>query len=74
MTAIIEFFQSLVDIITSLVGLVLNVIQSIFWLITNIGPMSAGIMTSFSYIPAFILPFATVSISLMVVFAILKLL
>ncbi len=73
MTALIEWASGLLDILVSVVGLVLNVIQSIIWVIANLGSFVAGITTSLAYIPSFILPFATVSVSLLVVYAILKL-
>lgn len=74
MTKIIGFFTSLIDVFVALLNMVINFIQSIIWLTLNLPELLAGVTASFSYVPAFVLPFLTVSLSIMVVLMVIRLL
>lgn len=74
MSKIIGFFTSLIDIILALVNLVITVIDGIIWLVLNLPELLAGVTASFSYVPSFVLPFLTVSLSVMVVIMLIRLL
>lgn len=74
MKAIIKFFSSFIDILVALGDLLLTLVESVIWFITNLPALIAGITGSFVYTPEFLLPFLTVSVSLMVVLFIIRLL
>lgn len=74
MRKIIGFLIGLVDILVALFNLILNLIDGIIWIITNLPELLAGVTASFSYVPAFVLPFLTVSVSIMVVIMLIRLL
>ncbi len=74
MNAIIKFFSSFIDIIVSIFNLLLTLIEGVIWFITNLPALIAGISSSFAFTPSFLLPFLTVSVSLMVVLFVIRLL
>lgn len=74
MSAIVDFLASMGDILISLVTHVVTFFQSVYWVITNIGPLASSITMIFPYTPAFIYPFLQVSICAILLFALLKLL
>lgn len=74
MSAIIDFLVGILDIIISLVQLFVTTISSIFWLVTNLPQLVAGITASFAYTPDFLFPFLSSSVALLVVFMIMRML
>ncbi len=74
MNAIIDFFTSIIDILVSLVQLLITLVDSVLWFVTNLPQLVSGITASFAYTPSFLMPFLMASVSLMVVFAIIRLL
>lgn len=74
MSVIIDFFVAIIDIVVSLVKLIFTLLDSIIWLITNLPQLVAGVTAGFAYCPSFLMPFLLVSVSIMVVFCIIKML
>lgn len=74
MSVIIDFFVAIIDIIVSLVSLIINLVTSLIWLITNLPQLVAGVTAGFAYCPSFLMPFLLVSVSILVVFCIIKML
>lgn len=74
MNALIDFFAGIIDILVSLVQLLVTTITSVIWLVTNLPQLVAGITAGFAYTPDFLFPFLTVSVSLLVVFAVIRML
>ena len=72
MIAIVDFFTGILDILMSVVQLFVTTISSVFWLVTNLPQMVAGITASFAYTPDFLFPFLSGSIALLVVLAIMR--
>lgn len=70
----IDALLSIVDFITTIASFIFNNIASIIWIITSIPSFVTTITALFAYAPTFILVFLQISLSLMVVFAIIKLL
>lgn len=74
MNAIIEFFSSIADILLSVINLLVTLVDSVIWVVTNLPQLIAGVTASFAYAPAFLTPFLAASVALLVVFAIIRLL
>lgn len=74
MTALVDFFVGILDIIMSVVQLFVTTISSVFWLVTNLPQLLAGITASFAYTPDFLFPFLSSSVALLVVFMIMRML
>lgn len=68
----IGLLQSIVDIVTSLVNFLVNIITSFVNLLGHIPTYTAFLISSVSYLPTVILPFALASISIYVIFLILN--
>ena len=66
----INFLNSIVDTITSLISFVIHAIQSLFSLLINIPRYVAYLSNVLQYIPAVFAPFLLVSISLYVMYLI----
>ncbi len=73
MEAIFEFLGGILDLIMSLIMLVVNLVSSVVWIVTNLPQLVSGVTSSLAYIPSYFLPYAMVCLSLIVVFAIIKL-
>lgn len=74
MNAIIDFFTSCIDVLASLIGLVVTMVESIIWLTGNIPQLVAGVTAGFAYAPTFLMPFLSGSVALLVAFAIIRML
>lgn len=66
MSAIIDFFSAIIDI-------VLNVVKSIVWFVTSLPSMMGVLNHVVGYAPSFILPFLLLALSATSLFAILRL-
>lgn len=67
MSAIIEFFKSISNIIGTLINLVISTITSLITLIINIPTYLEFIISSLNVLPTFLMPFMLAFISLIVV-------
>ena len=74
MTAIIEWLLGLVDIILALIQLLVTTLHSATWLVMNLPQLVAGVTAGFAYTPDFLFPFLSASVSLLVVFAVIRML
>lgn len=74
MSAIVDFFASLIDIILALVNLLVTLVRSVFWVVVNLPQLISGVTAAFSYCPDFLLPFLSASVALLVVFCIMRML
>ncbi len=72
MTAILEFFGGIADIIGSVIMLVVNLVSSLVWMVTNLPQLVGGITSALAFIPSYFLPYAMVALALIAVFAIIK--
>lgn len=63
----IEALRSIIDIITSLIGLVINIITSLINFMMKIPSYSAFLITSINLLPVVIIPFALLGISIYIV-------
>lgn len=70
----IDAIMGVVDFLTSIVSFIINTLSSIVWVVTSIPQFIGSITAVFAYCPTYLLVFLEISLSLMVVFAILKLL
>lgn len=66
MSAIIDFFQSIV-------GLLVNLVKSIVWFVTSLPSMMETLNTAVGFAPTFILPFLLLALSATALFAIIRL-
>ena len=67
----INIFNSILDIITSLIGFVINTITSLIVLIGHIPTFVSFATSSAAFLPTMVLPFVLASISIYVVLFIL---
>lgn len=65
MGAIINFFKTIIDFI-------LTFIEGVVWLITNLPTWTQIVLGTVTYAPAFLAVFLTLSLSVTVLFAVLK--
>lgn len=63
----IDTLRSILDIVSSLIGLVINIITSLINFMTKIPQYSAFLITSINLLPAVIIPFALIGISIYIV-------
>lgn len=67
----IDVLTSILDAITSVIGLVINIFTSLISLLAHIPTYTDFLITSIGFLPTVILPFAVASISVYVVFLLL---
>lgn len=65
MGAIIDFFRTVLDFL-------IQAVSSIVWLISNLPKWSQVVLGTIGYAPAFLAVFLSISLSVTVLFAILK--
>lgn len=68
----INLLRSIVDAFNALIGLILNIIGSLVNLLLHIPTYQDFLVTSISFLPEMIFPFAVASIAIYVVFLILN--
>lgn len=73
MTAIIDFFNSIIDLIGSLFEMISNYVSGIVWMVANLPLFIAQINTSIMMLPSFLVGAAVVCLALIGVFAIIRL-
>lgn len=66
MGAIIDFFKTLFDFVTTL-------LDGVVWAITNIPTMSNSFISVFAYAPPFLSVFLTLCLTITITYAVLKL-
>lgn len=67
----ISLIQSIVDIITSLVGFVINTISGFINILVHIPTYTDFLISTISLLPTMIIPFCVASISIYVIFLII---
>ena len=70
----IDALLGIVDFLAAIASFVFNTISSIVWVVTSIPSFVGAITSLFAYCPTFILVFLEISLTLMVLFAVFKLL
>lgn len=65
--------SAIIDFLSGLVSFIVNMVQSVIWFVVNLPSMLAILTNSIAYVPDFLVPFLTLSISATALFAILKL-
>lgn len=69
----VAFISSIFDYITGFFEFIGSMFESIVWLITIIPQIESSYSATFAYAPDFLFPFLTISISLTVIFAVIRL-
>lgn len=65
--------SAIIDFLAGLVSFLVNMVQSAIWFVVNLPSMLAILTSSIAYVPDFLVPFLTLSVSATALFAILKL-
>lgn len=68
----ISLFQSIVDVITSVLNFVINMFKSLLVLLSHLPTYTDFLVSSMSYLPSVVLPFALASVSVYVILFILN--
>lgn len=67
----LNLLQSFIDTVTAVVNFVINMITSFIWFVTQIPTYIQMLTVMIGYLPAYVIPFCTLAISLSVVLWIL---
>lgn len=65
--------QAIIDFFTSVIHFWSSMVESIIWLVTSIPNLLTSLAGAYAYTPDFIKPFVVYSVSLIAVFAIIRL-
>lgn len=65
--------QTLIDLLQSGLEFVVGLFDSLSWLVTNLPVFVTGITSTYAYLPEFIQIFVVMSVSLILLFAVIKL-
>lgn len=65
--------MGVIDAIGAIIDFFVNQFQALIWLIKSIPQFVVVISSTFAYAPSFLYPFLSVCLSIMVIFAIIKL-
>ena len=68
----ISLLKSIVDIISSLFAFIVNTIKSLLVLLTHLPTYTDFLVSSISYLPSVVLPFALASVSIYVILFIIN--
>lgn len=63
----LNLLQSFIDTVTAVVNFVINMITSFIWFVTQIPTYIQMLSVMIGYLPSFVVPFATLAISLSIV-------
>lgn len=67
------FFETIVDMVLALFDFIRMLIEGVIWLIATVPDLAADVTSLFAYCPPFIGVFLSVSLSIIVLYAIFKL-
>lgn len=74
MNAILEFFASCIDTLVSLINMAATNLKSLAWLAFNLPSIMASFTGAMAYSPTFIYSFIQLSLSVLLIFALIRLL
>lgn len=74
MNAILEFFSNISETVANLIAMVASNLKSMAWIALNLDELVAGFTGAMAYAPTFVFQFLQLSLSVLLVFALLRIL
>lgn len=65
--------MAIIDVLGAIIDFFVNQFKSLIWLIQAIPQFITVISSSFAFAPSFLYPFLSVSLAIMIIFAVIKL-